>query len=125
MVCCTTKLSSSSSSCLFSLLIVSASKVRQSSSELRNAASTVAVPFLLALPHIKVSKLPFNTASLLKILHRKSHSASYSLYVKYVTLATLLLSVGFGFLVQSYMANSSKSVITLTFGLALHPYLRT
>ena len=38
---------------------------------------------------------------------------------------SLVLSVGLGFFVQSYIANSSKSEITLTFNLALQPYLRT
>ena len=54
-----------------------ASIMRHSSSDSRNALSTVAVPFLLVSLTINLSKLPFNTLVLEKVFQMKSNSSKY------------------------------------------------
>ena len=75
-VCWTTKFSSSSSNCLFSLLIVSASKVLHSSNDFRNFLSTVSAPFFCGTFLRYSLNPPFWAASLLSTFHKKSHSFS-------------------------------------------------
>src|SRR3972149_11676543 len=91
-----------------------ASVSRQDSISFRKASSTDAVPFLTLLDSAYLSKEPFKTASRENIWEISSQRCAYSLQFRYRMRAVDDLSDLSGLTLQSYTANSSKSVSMLT-----------